>query len=44
MMITILKYDYTAMEHLAKLQRFIAASRVGRRFAWFAYICHLRHS
>jgi len=37
MMITILKYDYTAVDHLAKLQRFIAASRVGRRFAWFAY-------
>ncbi len=33
-----LEYDLTVDDHLAKLDRFLADSRVGRNFTWFAYL------
>jgi len=35
---TTLHYETTAADQLAKLERFVAASSVGRNFMWFAYL------
>jgi hypothetical protein len=37
-MTTVLRYETTAADQLAKLERFTAESIVARRFVWFAYV------
>jgi hypothetical protein len=35
---TTLHYEITSADQLAKLERFVSESKVGRSFAWFAYV------
>jgi len=37
-MATKIEYDITLADHVAKLERFVQSSSVGRNFTWFAYL------